>query len=54
MYNTVTGEIYNGTEGVLVLPCHFQRRFIQWSPLGDDQKAPIAIYEKKIAQKQTD
>jgi len=46
MYNTVTGEIYNGTDGVLVIPCHFQRRFIHWSALGDDQKAPIAIYDK--------
>ena len=46
MYNTVTGEIFDREKGVLVLPCAFQRRFIHWSALGDDQKAPIAIYEK--------
>ena len=54
MLNTVTGEIYNGTEGVLVIPCHFQRRFIHWSALGDDQKAPIAIYEKASDCPKTD
>ena len=54
MLNTVTGEIYNGTEGVLVIPCHFQRRFIHWSALGDDKKAPIAIYEKASDCPKTD
>jgi len=54
MYNTVTGEIYNGTEGVLVIPCHFQRRFIHWSALGDEQKAPIAIYDKASDCPKTD
>jgi len=47
MYNTVTGEIFDREKGVLVLPCAFQRRFIHWSALGDDQKAPIAIYNSK-------
>ena len=47
MYNTVTGEIYDRDKGVLVLPCVLQRRFIQWSPLGDEQSAPIAIYSTK-------
>jgi len=47
MYNTVTGEIYDREKGVKVVPCVFQRRFIQWSPLGDEQSAPIAIYATK-------
>ena len=54
MFNTVTGEIYNGTEGVLVIPCHFQRRFIHWSALGDEQKAPVAIYDKASDCPKTD
>ena len=33
MYNTVTGEIYDREKGVKVVPCVFQRRFIQWSHL---------------------
>ena len=29
IYNTVTGAIFKGKEGVLVVPCAYQRRFIQ-------------------------
>ena len=47
MYNTVTGEIYDRDKGIKVVPCVFQRRFIQWSPLGEEQSAPIAIYATK-------
>ena len=46
LYNTVDGQIYDGKKGILVIPCHFQRRWIQWSPIDDDQRAPIAIFEK--------
>lgn len=45
--NTVTNNIYNGEEGIKVIPCAYQRRFIQWSPQGDDNTAPIAIYTRK-------
>ena len=45
--NTVTNNIYNGEEGVKVIPCAYQRRFIHWSPQGDDNTAPIAIYTTK-------
>lgn len=32
-YNTVTGDIYNGTEGgVILVPCHFAQRYIEWKP----------------------
>ena len=46
LYNTVDGQIYDGKKGILVIPCHFQRRWIHWSPIDDDQRAPIAIYDK--------
>lgn len=29
-YNTVTGKLYNGDEGILVIPCHYSNRFIEW------------------------
>jgi hypothetical protein len=47
--NTVTNSIYNGENGFKVIPCAYQRRFIQWSPQGDDNSAPIAIYTNKEA-----
>lgn len=45
IYNTVTGQIYKGKEGIRVVPCAYQRRFIQWAPRGSGTGAPVAIYE---------
>lgn len=33
--NTVTGELIDGNDGVIFVPCAFQRRFVQWGPRGD-------------------
>ena len=44
IYNTVTGLAYKGKEGVRVVPCAYQRRFIQWAPRGSGSGAPTAIY----------
>jgi len=35
--NTATRQVYDGKEGVLLMPCAFQRRFIRWAPRGADQ-----------------
>jgi hypothetical protein len=45
IFNTVTGKIYKGKDGVRVVPCAYQRRFIQWAPRGSGTGAPVAIYE---------
>lgn len=45
IYNTVTGQIYKGKDGIRVIPCAYQRRFIQWAPRGTGSGAPIAVYE---------
>ncbi len=45
LYNTVSGQIYKGKEGVLLIPCAYQRRFIQWAPRGSGTGAPIAIFD---------
>jgi len=45
IYNTVTGIAYKGKEGIRVVPCAYQRRFIQWAPRGVGSGAPTAIYE---------
>lgn len=36
LYNSVTGELFDGKEGVLFTPCAFQRRFLRWAPRGSD------------------
>tara|TARA_R100001369_G_scaffold40461_1_gene66487 strand:+ start:2767 stop:3576 length:810 start_codon:yes stop_codon:yes gene_type:complete len=32
IYNTVSNEAYDGEKGVLVVPCYFNRRYIEWKP----------------------
>lgn len=44
IYNTVTGDIYKGKEGVRVIPCAYQRRFIEWAPRGQGTGAPVNIF----------
>ena len=44
IYNTVTGQVYKGKDGIRVIPCAYQRRFIRWAPRGTGTGAPVAIY----------
>jgi hypothetical protein len=32
IYNTVTNTVTSGKEGVLVVPCYYNRRFVEWKP----------------------
>ncbi len=43
--NTVTGEVFKGKDGIKVIPCAYQRKYIQWSPRGSGSGAPVAIYD---------
>ena len=54
IYNTVSGTIYKGKDGVRVIPCAYQRRFIQWAPRGTGSGAPIAIFEPNDARPKTE
>lgn len=44
IYNTVSGEVYGGKTGIKVVPCAYQRRFVEWAPRGSGNGAPINIY----------
>src|SRR6056300_1225366 len=54
IYNTVTGEIVKGKTGIRVVPCAYQRRFIQWTPRGSGSGAPVAIYEPQDQRPKTE
>lgn len=32
IYNTATGELFDGKEGVVVVPSQYQRRYVEWRP----------------------
>lgn len=42
--NTVTGQLYDGKKGIVVVPCAYVRQYIEWAPRGSGSGAPIAIY----------
>jgi len=42
--NTVSNEVYPGKTGIRVIPCAYQRRFVEWAPRGSGSGAPINIY----------
>jgi len=44
VYNTVTGQLYDGKKGFLVIPCAYVRQYIEWAPRGSGSGAPIQIY----------
>tara|TARA_R110002020_G_scaffold326553_1_gene542181 strand:+ start:618 stop:1385 length:768 start_codon:yes stop_codon:yes gene_type:complete len=44
IYNTVSGKVYKGKDGIRVVPCAYQRRFIQWQPRGQGSGAPMNIF----------
>lgn len=54
IYNTVTGECVKGKVGIRVIPCAYQRRFIQWAPRGSGSGAPVAIYEPNEERPKTE
>lgn len=31
-YNTVTKEVLSGDDGLIVIPCHYTQRFVEWKP----------------------
>ena len=34
IYNTVTNELYDGSKGIRVLPCAYQRQYVEWADRG--------------------
>ena len=44
IYNSVTGELFDGKKGILVIPCAYVRQYIEWAPRGSGSGAPIAYY----------
>lgn len=44
IYNTVTGELYDGKKGIEVIPVAYVRQYIEWAPRGSGSGAPVAMY----------
>jgi len=44
IYNSVTGELFDGVNGVEVIPCHYKLEYIEWQDRGEGSGAPVAIH----------
>jgi len=44
IYNSVTGQLFDGKKGILVVPTAYVRQYIEWAPRGSGSGAPIAIH----------
>jgi hypothetical protein len=44
IYNSVTGELFDGKKGILVVPCAYLRQYIEWAPRGSGSGAPVTYY----------
>ena len=40
IYNSVTGELYNGVEGINVIPCFYKLEYLEWKDRGEGLGAP--------------
>ena len=45
IFNTVTNELYDGSKGIRVLPCAYQRQYVEWADRGQGSGAPINVYD---------
>ena len=44
IFNTVTKQLYDGEEGVNIIPCFYKREYVEWSDRGEGTSAPVAIH----------
>jgi hypothetical protein len=44
IYNSVTGQLFDGKKGIMVVPAAYVRQYIEWAPRGSGSGAPIGIY----------
>lgn len=44
IFNTVTGKADDGTTGLMVIPCAYERKFVEWQPRGQGSGGPANIY----------
>ena len=45
IYNSVSGELYDGVKGIDVIPCFYKLEYIEWKDRGEGLGAPVAIYD---------
>ena len=42
--NTITKKLYDGTQGILCVPCFYKFEYVEWQQRGQGQTAPVTSY----------
>jgi len=42
IYNSVTGQLYDGKKGITVIPCAYIRQYIEWAPRTSTRQRPTS------------
>ena len=45
IFDSVSGELYDGVKGINVIPCFYKLEYIEWKDRGEGLGAPVAIYD---------
>ena len=45
IYNSVSGDLYDGVKGIDVILCFYKLEYIEWKDRGEGPGAPVAIYD---------
>ena len=45
IFNSVSGDLYDGVKGIDVIPCFYKLEYIEWKDRGEGVGAPVAIYD---------
>ena len=45
IFNSVSGELYDGVKGLDVIPSFYKLEYIEWKDRGEGPGAPVAIYD---------
>ena len=45
IFNSVSGELYDGVKGINVIPCFYKLEYIEWKDRGEGLGEPVAIYD---------
>ena len=53
IYNEITGSLYKGKEGVIVVPCLYINTFNEWKDRGDSPGRPVKIHTDPSVLSQT-
>jgi hypothetical protein len=48
IFNSVSGELYDGVKGIDVIPCFYKLEYIEWKDRGEGIGAPDANYKDRL------